>query len=78
LSKIKPAIIQSKKNFVGETLSSDKEFVDLVCHINVELMINEIRKNSPILKEQEEKGEIKIVGAVYHLENGKVDFFENI
>jgi len=78
LSKINQAIDQAKMNFTGEPASSNKEFVDLVCHTNVELMINEIRKNSPILKNMEDKGEIKIIGAIYHLENGKVDFFENI
>jgi len=78
LSKIKPAIIQAKINFTGETVSSDKEFVDLVCHTNVELMINKIRTDSPILKEMEDKGEIKIVGAVYHLETRKVEFFDNM
>ena len=78
LSKIKPAIVQSKINFTGEPVSSNKEFVEKVCHTNVALMINEIRMNSPILKEQEDKGEIKIVGAVYYLENRKVNFFENI
>jgi len=74
LSKIKFAIVQSKINFTGETVSSNKEFVDLVCHANVELMINKIRTDSLILKEMEGKGEIKIVGAVYYLETGEVEF----
>jgi len=74
LSKIKPAINQAKINFIGETVSSDKEFVEKVCHTNVELMINKIRTDSPVLREMEDKGEIKVVGAVYHLESGKVEF----
>ena len=74
LSKIKPAINRAKVNFRGEAKSSNIKFVEKVCLSNVELMINEIRKNSPILKEMEDKGEIKIKGAVYHLENGKVEF----
>jgi carbonic anhydrase len=41
-------------------------------------MVNEIRKNSPILKEMEDKGEIKIVGAIYNMESGKVEFFEKM
>ena len=74
LSKIKPAIVQSKINFQGETKSSNTGFVDKVCRTNVELMINKIRTDSPVLKEMEDKGEIKVVGAVYHLESGKVEF----
>ena len=78
LSKIKPAVTRSKENFKGETTASNPEFLETVCHINVELMVNEVRKNSSILKEMEDKGEIKIVGAMYDLETGKVEFFENI
>jgi len=74
LSKIKPAITQAKANFRSEAKSSNTKFVEKVCHANVKLMVNEIRNNSPILKEMEDKGEIKITGAVYHLENGKVEF----
>ena len=74
LSKIKPAIVQSKINFQGETKSSNTGFVDKVCRTNVEFMINKIRTDSPVLKEMEDKGEIKVVGAVYHLESGKVEF----
>ena len=76
LSKIKPAVTQSKTNFNGETNSSNHAFVELVCHTNVELMLDEVRKNSPILKEMEDNGEIKIIGAMYDLHSGKVDFFE--
>jgi carbonic anhydrase len=34
-----------------------------------------IRRSSPILREMEQKGEIKIIGAVYHMRSGKVNFF---
>ena len=78
LSKIKPAVNLSKENFSGETKSSNAEFVETVCLANVEVMVNEIRKNSPILKEMEEKGEIKIVGAMYSMHTGKVVFFDNM
>lgn len=36
--------------------------------------INDIRQNSPILKEMEDDGEIKIIGGVYDMDTGKVDF----
>ena len=35
--------------------------------------INEIRAKSPILKEMEDKGEIKIVGAFYRLTDGTLE-----
>jgi len=76
LSKIKPAVNQSKVNFKGETTSSNEAFVEKVCYANMKLMVDEIRRNSPILKAMEDKGEIKIVGAIYTLESGKVEFFD--
>ena len=78
LDKLKPAINQSKIRYKGVTESSNPEFVDKVCHTNVKLMIKEIRKLSPVLKEMEDKGEIKIIGAMYDICTGKVDFFENM
>jgi carbonic anhydrase len=35
-----------------------------------------IRKDSPILAELEAKSGIKIVGAMYNLETGAVEFFD--
>jgi len=74
LAKIKPAVEGAKVNFSGETASSNSKFVAAVCEHNVELVVEEVRKNSPILKEMEDNGEILIVGAIYHMHTGKVDF----
>lgn len=74
LDKIQPAVAESKKTFKGEKTSSNPEFVEEVCTQNIELGMDSIRKKSPILKEMEEKGEIKIVGAVYNMKSGKVTF----
>lgn len=74
LAKIQPAI-DSVSSFPGEKTSKNNEFVQKVTDENVILTIENIRKNSPILKEMEEKGEIKIAGGVYNLDNGKVTFF---
>lgn len=74
LEKIKPAITSLK--YDGEKTSKNKEFVHMVCQSNVKNTIQQIRAKSPILKEMEDKGEIKIVGAVYDLDNGEVAFLE--
>lgn len=76
LEKIKPAVIEAGENFEGEKTDSNSDFVEKVCYQNVMLTIEKIRKDSPILKEMEDKGEIKIVGAVYDMETGMVDFIE--
>lgn len=36
----------------------------------------QVRSNSPVLKEMEEAGQIRIVGAIYDLNNGKVAFLD--
>lgn len=75
LAKIRPAVVSASKDFSGDKTSKNPQFIEAVCNRNVELAINEIRAESPILKEMESKGEIKIVGGVYHMETGNVDFF---
>lgn len=74
LSKIRPAVIESGKTFEGDKTSSNPKFVEVVCINNIKHAIEEIRAKSPILKEMEDKGEIKIIGGVYRMESGIVDF----
>jgi carbonic anhydrase len=72
LEKIKPAV--AAVSYDGERTSKNAEFVHMVCESNVMNTIDRIRLDSPILKEMEDNGEIKIVGAVYDMDNGKVTF----
>jgi len=73
LAKIKPAVEMSK-DFPGEKNSKNNEFVKHVSENNVKYAIQQIREKSPILKEMEDKGEIKIVGAFYRLTDGTLEF----
>ncbi|MEP7145890.1 MAG: carbonic anhydrase family protein, partial [bacterium] len=75
LEKILPAI-DSLSTFTGDKNSKNKEYVDKVTDKNVLLTMNNIRRNSPILKEMEDKGEIDIIGGVYDINTGKVTFME--
>jgi carbonic anhydrase len=74
LSKIRPAV--ESIEYDGDRTSKNKEFVHMACESNVKNTIEQIRINSPILKEMEDNGEIKIVGSVYDMDNGKVDWIE--
>jgi carbonic anhydrase len=74
LAKIRPVVMQLD-SFPGEKNSKNPDFVEAVCRQNILNTIKTIRTKSPILKEMEDKGEIKIVGAEYHMETGRVDFF---
>jgi len=74
LSKIQPSV--DRVQYEGDRTSQNEEFVAKVCESNVIHTIEEIRAKSPILKEMEENGEIKIVGAVYDMDTGIVNFLE--
>ena len=70
LGNIKPAVKATETD--GERSSKNDSFVADVVENNVKLTMQRIREKSPILKEMEENGEIKIVGGVYSISTGKV------
>lgn len=74
LEKIKPAVdsVAAKSDGVG---SQSSAFVQNVAERNVQLTVERIRKESPALEAMSRKGEIGIVGSMYDVETGKVDFF---
>jgi len=73
LKRIQPAI--SKALLQDD---SQYEHKDAVAYTNVENSLEEILTSSEIVKQMFEKGEIGLVGGVYDVENGKVDFFKNL
>ncbi|MFP4090784.1 MAG: carbonic anhydrase family protein [Cyclobacteriaceae bacterium] len=75
LEKIKPAV-EASADYEGDKSATNEEFVHMVCENNVRLTMQQIRERSPILKEMEELGEIKIEGAIYDMDNGRVTFME--
>jgi carbonic anhydrase len=72
LSKIRPAVKSLK--YDGDRTSKNPEFIHMACESNVKKTIIDIKANSPILKEMETQGEIKIIGGVYDMDTGAVDF----
>ncbi|WP_308993222.1 carbonic anhydrase family protein [Mariniflexile litorale] len=77
LAKIKPAV-EAVAEPTDKNLRNSKniDFVDNVAEKNVSIAINNIRKQSPVLKEMEDNNEIDIVGAMYDINTGEVAFFE--
>ena len=77
IEKINPAVnaVEEPKD-ESQRNSGNIEFVDNVSAKNVQLTIGRIRKESPILAEMEQNGEIKIIGAMYDIGNGAVTFYE--
>ncbi len=72
LEKITPVVAQT--DYKGNRTADNPEFVHMVCINNVLATMNQIREKSPILEEMEKKGEINIIGGVYDMDTGLVDF----
>lgn len=76
LTKVKPAMDAVPADVQPRT-SKNYTFVDDVSEANMKLVIQQIRERSPILREMLDKGEIGIVGGMYDLKTGKVEFYDN-
>lgn len=75
LRKITPAV-QACSHYTGDKSSKNPEFVELVIRENIKLTVENIRQKSAILREMEQSGDIRIIGAYYDMDNGEVTFFE--
>lgn len=73
LAKIRPAVEATR--FDGDRSGGNMAFVDAVARTNVELTVGEIRRQSPVLAGLEKDGKIKIIGSMYDISTGVVEFF---
>lgn len=74
LTKIKPALATIPDDGQGRT-SKNPHFVEQVAEANVKLTVRAIRDHSPILKEMEDHGDIRIVGAMLDVTTGEVTWY---
>jgi carbonic anhydrase len=72
LAKIRPAVEATQ--YQSERSAKNYGFVDAVARKNVELTMIDIHRRSPVLADLETSGAIKIAGAMYDLETGRVEF----
>ena len=73
---IDPAVLL-EKTITDKRNSSNDAFVERVCFHNVEVQMERILKRSPLLTDMIEKKAIGLVGAVYNLASGEVEFDQN-
>ena len=76
LEKIKPAV-DGETSVTTDRNANNSKFVEKVASLNVRITQKQILKNSPILKEMIEKGEIALVGGMYDVETGIVNFYDD-
>lgn len=75
LRKIEPALLSTP--FTAYNPADSYEFVNAVAAGNVHHVMDEIPRASPILSGMIDNGQIAVVGGMYDIETGKVDFFEH-
>jgi carbonic anhydrase len=72
LEKIRPAVAAT--TYTGDRTGKNAEFVDAVARTHVLRTVDTIRRESRVLAGLAEEGRIKIVGSMYHLRGGRIEF----
>ena len=72
LARVKPAMTATK--YDGAKTSKNAAYVDSVARTNVRLGLDNIRRRSPILADQQKPDEDSAVGAMYDSATGGVEF----
>ncbi|HQV85444.1 MAG TPA: carbonic anhydrase family protein [Chitinophagaceae bacterium] len=79
LSKLQPAVYsESETTAADKRNSKNGKFVENVATLNVKRSVKNIIERSFILEEMLKKGEIGIVGAMYNIDTGKVEFYKDV
>jgi carbonic anhydrase len=76
INMIRPAL-RMEKTIVENRDSSNANFLDKICQLNVKMQIDEIIHSSDIIQDMLSSKQIGMVGAVYDLATGKVNFLPN-
>jgi len=74
LSNILPAVDAVEKDMENDPANPD--FTNRVAETNVHMAINNMLEQSPIIKQLQETGAVKIVGAMYDIASGKVSLLD--
>ncbi len=78
INLIKPSIRHEKTvTDPAQRNSQNSDFVEKICALNVKYQIETIIRCSDIIDDMLQSKQIGIVGAVYDISNGKVDFLED-
>ena len=73
INHIRPAVRQ-EKTVLNQRDSSNEDFVAKVCELNVKAQIKQIMHSSDIIEDLLNEKKIGLIGGVYDLATGKVDF----
>ena len=69
INAIKPAVEKARKN-------SPEHVMDESIRENVRMQVEQLKNLEPLLSKRVKENSIRIIGAVYNLSTGQVEFFE--
>lgn len=79
LSKLQPSVYaESDTVNIKDRHSKNSTFVENVSSINVRRSVKSIIERSFIIEQMVENGEIGVVGAMYNIDTGKVEFYTDV
>jgi carbonic anhydrase len=79
LSKLQPAVYSERETRdIDRRNSKNSTFVENVAAINVRRAVKNIIERSFIIEQMVENGEIGVVGAMYNIDTGKVEFYDDV
>lgn len=77
IEKLEPAVdAVAKPSDPRERTSANLDFVNAVAYKNIEITINHIKRRSSVLSTMLFMDDIAIVGAMYHIDTGRVEFLD--
>lgn len=77
LAKITPAVAGTSSDNGEDRSSANATFVNRVAETNVHMTLRNMVAGSEVLEEMLDNGEIAIVGAMYDVASGSVDFYDD-
>lgn len=79
LSKLQPAVYSERETRdIDRRNSKNSIFVENVAAINVRRAVKNIIERSFIIEQMVENGEIGVIGAMYNIDTGKVEFYDDV
>jgi carbonic anhydrase len=76
LNKIQPSVYFERATIEDRT-SSNPDFVERVMAIQVKRSVENIVERSIVLREMIEKSQVGLIGAIYNVDDGEVEFLED-
>lgn len=76
INMITPAL-DLEKSESAQRNSENKDFVSKIAKLNVEMQMNSILRDSEILQGMIAKHEVGLIGGMYDLSSGKVEFYKD-